>query len=417
MARGMTHDDLMAHLAQRGLDPDDGKDTSEWMLSSQIIRCTNAPVVAVGGNRSKDTQIHGVVDAVHWYLQSGHPPVGMLTIIFGRRGSEKTMAEVLDAADIMRRNLVPKIDLTVEVDGAATPFPSEPPGYPADLDWMTTVIDRDGETPPPLAEALSERVDDDSFRWYRNVTQHFWSGRVEGLQVCTVRTDGTGGCLDVGAPGKNKDGLPRQVFHEFSGHRSVPFGSRDMNTGRLTEVAGIIKRMAASRKRGRLAGTHPESILESMVLRGALTVTSPDGQLAPVTGDHPFQFPTLWSSSGKPRFVDALMHIGDTPWVVELKAGGSAGQYYRHAITQAVLYRQFIRRAANLHGWFSRRWLQPEQCKAAIAFPTLASPGARDAARREKLLGQLKTAAAAFDVAVIEIEGFPEKAAASGRYR
>lgn len=49
------------------------------------------------------------------------------------------------------------------------------------------------------------------------------------------------------------------------------------------------------------------------------------------------------------------------------------GQYYRYAIGQAVLYREFIRRAKWLQPWFLQRGLDPTNCQAAIAFP--AHPG------------------------------------------
>ena len=59
------------------------------------------------------------------------------------------------------------------------------------------------------------------------------------------------------------------------------------------------------------------------------------------------QFPTKWGPGGKSRYLDALLRDGSTPWAIEMKVQGGAGvgQYYRHAVAQAVLYREFIRRA------------------------------------------------------------------------
>jgi len=43
----------------------------------------------------------------------------------------------------------------------------------------------------------------------------------------------------------------------------------------------------------------------------------------------------------------------------------------RHGVVQAVLYREYIRKAEHLHPWFKERGLAAEKCKAAVAFPAL----------------------------------------------
>lgn len=64
------------------------------------------------------------------------------------------------------------------------------------------------------------------------------------------------------------------------------------------------------------------------------------------------------------------MRSGEVPWAVELKVpSGGQGQYYRHAIKQAVLYREFIRSAKQLHPWFERRGLDATRCSAAVVLP------------------------------------------------
>lgn len=56
------------------------------------------------------------------------------------------------------------------------------------------------------------------------------------------------------------------------------------------------------------------------------------------------------------------------PWAVELKHHvGGAGQYYRHAVGQAVLYREFIRRADLLEPWFEKRGMDRGSCEALVA--------------------------------------------------
>jgi hypothetical protein len=55
---------------------------------------------------------------------------------------------------------------------------------------------------------------------------------------------------------------------------------------------------------------------------------------------------------------------------VELKVKGPFHvRYYRQAICQVVLYREFIRHAKSFFPWFERHGLDPTQCRAAVAFP------------------------------------------------
>jgi hypothetical protein len=101
--------------------------------------------------------------------------------------------------------------------------------------------------------------------------------------------------------------------------------------------------------------------------------------------------------------VDALMRLGHIPYVVELKEplGSSPGQGYRHAVTQAVLYREFIRRAEKVHPWFIKNELDPSKCLAVVAFPALPKNE-----RHQMLLGQHKLVGEAFSIEIIEISGF-----------
>ena len=140
-----------------------------------------------------------------------------------------------------------------------------------------------------------------------------------------------------------------------------------------------------------------------MVLRKSITIHSEEGILTPICKDYPFQFPALWSPNGQARFIDVLMHIDEIPYVIELKepACSSPGLGYRHAITQAVLYREFIKKAVELHPWFFEKDLDPTRCRAAIAFPKM-----RTKPKHQMILKQHKEVAKVFGVEVIEIEGF-----------
>src|SRR5207237_328341 len=118
----------------------------------------------------------------------------------------------------------------------------------------------------------------------------------------------------------------------------------------------------------------PEHALESRVLSGNPKVTIQGTALQLLT-DEPLvargsQFPTQWRRDGGAKYLDALLKDGSTPWAVELKCGGNTGAYYRHGIAQAVLYRHFIRTATPTHEWFRAYGLEPQNCRAALAFPT-----------------------------------------------
>jgi len=98
------------------------------------------------------------------------------------------------------------------------------------------------------------------------------------------------------------------------------------------------------------------------------------------------------------------MHLGDVPYVVELKepSGSRVGQGYRHAITQAVLYREFIRRADTIHHWFTNKGLDPCKCRAIVAFPELP----KSHKKKQMLLRQHETLGKAFGIEIVEIKGF-----------
>src|SRR4051794_35441069 len=106
-----------------------------------------------------------------------------------------------------------------------------------------------------------------------------------------------------------------------------------------------------------------------------------------------------WGPGGKARYLDALLRDGSTPWAIEMKVQGGAGvgQYYRHAVAQAVLYREFIRRAEPLHPWFEKRGLVATDCRAAVVVPTIPSQQAR---WRHRLMALCRV----FDVAFVEVD-------------
>jgi hypothetical protein len=102
------------------------------------------------------------------------------------------------------------------------------------------------------------------------------------------------------------------------------------------------------------------------------------------------------------------MQCGNTPYVVELKesSGNSRGQGFRHAITQAVLYREFIRRTRKVHSWFEKRGLNPVECSAIVAFPEFTN---NNEIVNKRLLDQINKVGNAFDVEIVEIKDFTPK--------
>jgi len=124
------------------------------------------------------------------------------------------------------------------------------------------------------------------------------------------------------------------------------------------------------------------------------------------TGALPFQFPARWSLSGTDRHIDILARgEGDgekVPWVLELKTkgrphNGRPSQYYRHAVTQVVLYREYLRGAKQLHFWFEEQGLDMAKIRAAVAFPRQENWRAND-------LAGVLALAKDFDVEIIELK-------------
>lgn len=220
---------------------------------------------------------------------------------------------------------------------------------------------------------------------------------------------GQNATLNVGKPGKNNKVSPaRKEFLDIARQENIHTLPFPFSYPHIEKVASVIRKVAESRgsEDGTLRKYQREHLLESEILRGILKVENKDGVLEPVCEDHPFQFPALWEPSASPRFVDVLMRIGDIPYVVELKEpeGTSIGQGYRHAITQAFLYREFVQRIEieTVRSWFASRGLDHAKCRAVVAFPVLN----RAAKIHSMLLDQLVRVGKAFGVEIVEIEDF-----------
>lgn len=252
-------------------------------------------------------------------------------------------------------------------------------------------------TPPRLVAQLLDEVGLEELRAYPQLAATGeWSIRLEGLQIGRI-TRHEMGYLDVGRIGKHG-----ALGHERSAWLDIhPRGAFKLDDTRLDQAANMITRFAESWSRI-AGGTQNEHVLESRILRGRTSVTTGRGALEPVRRDPHVnwgsQFPTKWGPVRSARYLDALLRdpIDPTiPWAIEMKVRLSEGQYYRHAIAQAVLYRHFIKKAQRLHFWFKPYGLDPHQCRAAVVVPTFTTP-----AWEERLRGLCNL----FDVELVVVD-------------
>lgn len=224
-------------------------------ISSAVIRAEveGVPVVAVGNDHPLGTQITGLLDALHFWLERYHGE-GPLRYVVGGREDEREMAELTAALGSLRAALS-GVDVSVEIDFHAADLPSADFAQ-AKLEWAELIAKRHAllAEPPELVRQLSSIVDDPSFDWYMSVHAPHYSGRIDGLQICTVARDGASGTLKIGAARGNEGRLVREQFRDASdGRDEVPFYRGD-----LREPARIIIDLIDRRRHGALAGLKRE---------------------------------------------------------------------------------------------------------------------------------------------------------------
>lgn len=386
----MNKQEMFDHLHALGAKPEYGRAPITSNLIWAIVDGT--PVVAVGGDLEYDAQVHAVIDAVFWSRRRQSGRTALVRLVYGS-GPRDT--EVMESVATLMAVFQGPECLQVERDFRPIRL-SLPDFAKIDGRWARLVEKRATAVLPPLAVDLGNLVNEPAFRWYRTVTGGYWSGRVDGLEVCRVTGNPGKGDLDVGRVGKGgAQSREREVFEKIAA--SVPRDFDMSNPTNMQDVAEVIRSLVRERESGELKKVSVEHRLEARVLRGRVLVNDGQVTLTTVCGALPFQFPTKWSEIGAPRYVDVLMKKDDVPYVVELKVGTAGiGQYYRHAITQAVLYREFIRRAPLFHNWFTAQGLDCARCRAVVAFP-------RDSKSDPACLTELRRLAGAFDVEVIEV--------------
>jgi hypothetical protein len=415
-----TRRDLAAPDVRHPFTVIDAKPDRTLSISSEVIRGIHEGRRAVivpgtGTSRTSCTkpQIDALVDLLHLY-HCTTPPGGItvaneLDIILGGARPEAS-----DALFTLIRSL--KGAPTVRVfDGAITRLAGprfDPATERRTLHWqrlLSEVLEREL---PPLVRAVMDKVGRQELRAYPMLSQPGrWSIRLEGLEV--ARLDTEGGFVDVGKAGKGNAVSPAREVWLQAAEPGVPREVRADDPGASDSAARQITRFAAAwlDRGGKQQNEHA---LESRILRGYTSIDVPGigvlDLIPPPRRDLAryvswgSQFPTLWGTSGPVRYLDALLHKVRTPWAIELKVdigggGTGIGGYYRHAVSQAVLYCEFIRAATPLHAWFQDQDLDADKCRAAVAVPDLTSGNARRDHRAD-LQGICKL----FDVELIEVD-------------
>lgn len=325
--------------------------------------------------------------ALDWALERAGG--GALTFIIGRdeKGRWRHAVEGI--------SLIMPTSATLLVDGEPGEWSPTKDLVPAD--WPKALLTMKTDPPAALLEVErgAERL---GFRWQRTVTGSEWSGRLRGLEICTVRDSDRVFRFDVGAPGKPDEETGARAISEARGHfhellkvkGGNPGTSEDGvlcigadHTARALEVVQLLAN-------GGLASTgSPEHHLEALVNQGRHVLEFEGRPIDLVFPGRPFQFPTRWWSGGHARYVDVLGRQGATPWVIELKVDLGQGEYYRDGIVQVALYRQYVLRASALEEWFMKHALDRSACRAALVIPRLKGPDSVALERRHRALAAL----------------------------
>lgn len=380
----MKREELLHRFA--GDNPETHQD-NDLSLSSHVIRVPSRRLVTVGCDAPEEAQIYGLLDAIHWRrwkLQDSAP----ITFSWHSAESDEQIAEPLSTLC----SLLPG-DLGIEVQRDFLPF--EPVCTSLDADAarrLEQLRRREQAALPQLHCDIEHQVRDPSFHWVRTLAGREWTGRVDGLRVCRLDDHGRG-VIQIGAAPEDEVRRPEQEwFHALAGKDIF-----EIQPDSVSETVRILQGLVEARRRGFWSNRQLEHLLEARVLRGAIPVEVEGTIIEPVA----WQFPARWSELGAVRYIDVLGRTGSIPWVVELKVreGGGAGQYFRHAVGQAVLYREFIRRAEGLHPWFRDKGLDPLECEAAIVMPCSEVTD-----RDRKLLDQVRSLAEIFSVRVVVLD-------------
>ncbi len=391
-------------------------------VPNTVVRCVRQGRRTVAVGTDTKTPIGGLLDLVHLHLHGadvrGGTPVVRDKVTFllatdewdtEAEGAVRTLAAQLDAGfqvDLCRLTSRGEV-LPISAAGLDDLGDHRKYRYTDWLGLLTGVEDQ----PPPLVQRLMAGVPREEFRAYPVLgSKDCWALRLDGLEVAQVGPDR--GWADVGADYDGRRGPERTTWLEAAPEGRLAIVDGD---GSVDIAAAAINRFAhAWAEMLNDSGKHNEHALESRVLRGVVPVRTSSGELELLRGSDGArvnwgsQFPTRWgrTTARGARYLDALLRDGQTPWALELKVEGSqsVGYYYRHAVTQAVLYRHFIRSATHLAPWFKDLELDHAACRAAVVVPTFRS-------EHQKWRNRLQRVCQAFDVELVEV---PERFARAG---
>jgi hypothetical protein len=364
-------------------------------VSSAVARCVYDGDRAVAAASDTKTQIGALLDLVDLHLHGADRVAGApvradrVTCLVVE---DDPASEAIDALRTLAACLRAPFEvrlLRVTTDGTVRPVASGTPDL-SDIDryrykrWRGLLAGID-DGPPTLVRDVIAAAARPELRAYPMLSgKGTWSLRVEGLEVGRF---GPGeGVLGVGKDGKTgKKSAKRQAWIDVAGHEPVHVKPETAQAaGRL--IDRFAQAFLGESNDGVKKPKQDEHALESRVLRGVVQLILDDGtrlELLTRTADELVnwgsQFPTRWGrpKSSSARYLDALLRVDRTPWAVEIKVdgGGGTGRYYRHAVAQAVLYREFIRHATPLSQWFARHGLDQCECRAAVAVPEFARAG------------------------------------------
>lgn len=407
--RGLLEDGRLEHA--------DGSTDYANGISSKVIRCRydGQRAVAVGVDAGAETQIAAVVDLFDLHLHGGGQYRGMgvsadeVTVLLG--GRHKGRREAVDAVRTLTTamRLGPRIRL-LEHDADEWAAPSDVPWDISDVGHYASypgLLAGVADEAPPLVADLVHRVNMPAVRAYPMLTDRGrWSIRLEGLEI--GRLSATRGTLDVGKDsrtGSGRQSRERTAWISANGRTPIHVGPDDAS---LSSAAAAIRAFTEVWPPSTASGAaatpkkQNEHALESRILRGIVPISIGGRELRVLrpndTVNWGSQFPTKWGRDGSARYLDALLVDGSTPWAIEMKVHGGGGirQYYRHALVQAVLYREFIRSAKPLHSWFDDRGLDATGCEAAVVIPQVHDASAHRLSRLEALC-------AVFDVSLVQV--------------
>lgn len=412
-----TRSELLDHLQSQGIQVEHHADNVRGIPASLLRhREGDAYVVTVGGDRDAKDQVGALVDGLGWVASQTDGLADLVLRVASARDPGLTSGVVSALASMCTR-YGGDVAIHLETESTAGQFApalgQHPPveGDPRLVTWKKYLETWYATRPTGLARDILEQDRSDSLRLYpqlsKNPKNAEWSLRLDGLQVGKVNP--ATGWLRVGtAPTAQK------AVRAWAAVRPGGYGKETLGPGDAVPAAKLLHKLAdhLQSKGGLVDHGQPEHSLESAILRGKVEVHADteklqlpwqqEGRTQRIAWGS--QIPTLWWSGGTPRYLDALMKHGRTPWAVEMKvaaAGGGYGRYLRQGLTQAVLYRHFLRSAYQYDAWLDSLGMDRRRCRAALLYPQPTASVAPIVAAR---LGALDLLCRDFDVTPIRVD-------------